>query len=87
MRVKRQFIVAGVQEGSEAEKSGVKAGDEFVSVNGQSLHTMNSGEELRKLLAGVNPNQPIQLAFRRGDVALGVAVPPDTRAIYLRVGG
>ena len=77
LRIKRQFIVAGVQEGSEAKKSGVKAGDEFVSVNGHPLHTMKSGEELHNLLAGVNPNQPIQLAFRRGDVALGVAVPPD----------
>lgn len=77
LRIYRQFIVSGIQEGSEAEKSGVQAGDEFVSVNGESVYTINSREELQELLAGANPNQPIQLAFRRGDVALGVAVPPD----------
>ena len=82
LHIYRQFIVSGIQEGSEAEKSGVNAGDEFVSVNGESVYTINSREELQELLAGANPNHPIQLAFRRGDVAIGVAVPPD-RASHL----
>ena len=83
LRIYRQFIVAGIQEGSEAQKSGVKVGDEFVSVNGKAVHKINSGEELQELLTDANPNQPIQLGFRRGDVALGVAIPPDNSSNLL----
>lgn len=74
LRIYRQFFVAGVQEGSEAEKSGVNAGDEFVSINGESIHEINLDERLQELLTSENP---VQLAFRRGEVAIGVAVPPD----------
>ena len=76
LRVHWQFIVAGVQEGSPAENAGVMVGDEFFSVNGESVYEFNTGEELQELIARADPDKPIQLEFRRGDVALGVAVPP-----------
>lgn len=76
LRVNWQFIVAGVQAGSPAENAGVQVGDEFFSVNGESVYKFNTGEELQELMARADPDKPIQLEFRRGDVALGVAVPP-----------
>ena len=70
-----KLIVAGVKKGSAAEKAGVKIGDEFVSVNDESVHKLNRGEELQELLTRANPNQSIQLEFRRGDETLRAAVP------------
>ena len=71
-----KLIVAGVDKGSAAEISGVKVEDEFVSVNDESVHMLNLGERLQELLTRANPNQSIQLEFRRGDETLRVQVPP-----------
>ena len=71
-----KLVVAGIEKDSAAEKAGVKVGDEFVSINDESVHNFNLGEGLQELLTGTNPGQSIQLEFRRGDETLRAAIPP-----------
>jgi regulator of sigma E protease len=67
--------VAGhVAAGGAAEKAGIANGDIIESIDGKPVPTW---EELIEVLS-LNPGRPLDVALRRGDARLTVALTPDT---------
>jgi len=64
--------IAGVKQGSGAEKGGLKAGDEVVSVNGVPIHsTFRLHDQIRN-----SDGKPVQLVFHRNGHEMTTSVTP-----------
>jgi len=71
-----QIFVDGVVAGSPAERAGLKAGDEVVQVEGESVGN------IRHLIQAIQSHagQPLQLGVLRDDTTLQLQVTPQTDA-------
>lgn len=64
--------IPGVQSGSPAEKSGLRAGDRILAVNGEAVR--HFFDVMR--LVGASPNRELTLTIRRGTETLTVPATP-----------
>ncbi|MCG2841649.1 RIP metalloprotease RseP [Sandaracinobacter sp. RS1-74] len=65
-------VVGQVMEGSPAAGAGLKPGDRFVSIDGQ---TVNRFEDVMRVIA-INPGTPVKLEMERGGEPKAVTVLP-----------
>ncbi len=61
------FQVGEVVPGSVAERTGIKAGDVILEIDGRRIRSF---DDLRAVIAGKNPGERIKLRVRRGEEAL-----------------
>jgi len=62
-----ELIITDVFENSPAEGAGLKAGDQLIAVNGESIEGMTSAETSVRVRG--EPGTPVTLTLRRGGVA------------------
>lgn len=74
--------VGQVQPGSAAEAGGVKPGDVFLAIDGQSVERFEDVQRLVRLNAGT----PMTLLLRRGDNEVTLSVTPKVTSITDRFG-
>jgi serine protease Do len=72
--VKSGVVVASVDDGSAAEKAGVKAGDVITAVNGQAI---SDAGELRREVAKADEGKGADLSVVRDKKPLTLKVTPD----------
>jgi S1-C subfamily serine protease len=76
----RMPVVTSVRSDGQAERAGIRAGDEIASVNGQPVRDVAA---LRAALTAARGHGPVALHIRRGDalwtVAINRAEPPAQR--------
>jgi aminopeptidase YwaD len=68
------LLLAGVSEGSPAEKAGLRAGDRILKWGEQTIQSI---EDLQEVLSIAEPGKPVQLVVRRDGKDLIVTVIPD----------
>jgi S1-C subfamily serine protease len=84
-RVRITALVTKVYEGSPADEAGIKAGDRILSIDDQQIE---SGTDLRDLLAKYEPGDIVEMSIRRGarerDIQIKLGRNPQERdAPYL----
>jgi S1-C subfamily serine protease len=76
----RMPVVTSVRSDGQAERAGIRAGDEIASVNGKPVRDVAA---LRAALTAAHGHGPVALHIRRGDalwtVAINRAEPPVQR--------
>lgn len=71
-------VVTSVRTNGEAERAGIRAGDEIESVDGRSVHDVSA---LRAAVLSNRPSAPLTLHIRRGDALWTVALDRSEPAI------
>jgi S1-C subfamily serine protease len=69
-------VVAAVEKGSAAERSGVRTGDVVLQVN---EHPVITREGAREALADASPDRPLRLVVRRGDERASLTIEPSLK--------
>lgn len=68
------LLLAGVSEGSPAEKAGLRAGDRIMKWGSQNIESI---EDLQEILSTAEPGKPVQITVRREGKDLVITVIPD----------
>lgn len=75
--------IGSVDPGSAAEASGLKAGDTFISIDGQAIARF---EDLQQIVQLDVTNTPLQVVVRRDDSNVNLAVTPNVSEQTDRLG-